>query len=98
MFDREEALKKLRRDEAAKLEKERRLVRPIKIPEPPRVKYEPGVYEEDIHPPGEHWVVILMPDGKVGTVKFPDELWDDDVIPNLWRRFDAKVKRRLKVI
>lgn len=61
-------------------------------------KYEPGVYEEEIHPPGEHWVVILLPSGKVGTVKFPDELWDDDVIPNLWRRFDAKTKRRLRVI
>lgn len=60
--------------------------------------YEPGVYEEDIHPPGEHWVAILMPSGKVGTVKFPDELWDDDVIPNLWRRFDAKTKKRLRVI
>lgn len=74
---------------------QRLLERSIVLPPP---KYEPGVYEEEIHPPGEHWVVILMPDGKVGTVKFPDALWDDDVIPNLWRRFDAKTKRRLRAI
>lgn len=61
-------------------------------------KYEPGVYEEEIHAPGEHWVTILLPSGAVGTVRFPDELWDDSVIPNLWKRFDAKTKRRLRAI
>lgn len=81
--------------QAHRMAEQRRLERRIVLP-PPR--YEPGVYEEEIHPPGEHWVAILMPSGKVGTVKFPDELWDDSVIPNLWKRFDAKTKRHLKAI
>jgi hypothetical protein len=58
----------------------------------------PGVYREEIHPPGEHWIKILMPDGKVGTVRFPDELWDERVIPDLWELFDAKVPAKLKIV
>lgn len=89
-----------REDQERHLRIERALDKPFVSTriKPPSPKYEPGVYEEEIHPPGEHWVAILMPDGKVGTVKFPDELWDDDVIPNLWRRFDAKTKKRLRAI
>jgi hypothetical protein len=60
--------------------------------------YDPGVYEEEIHPPGEHWVTILMPDGQVGTVRFPDALWDDHVIPHLWKRFHAKTRVKIKII
>lgn len=63
-----------------------------------RATYEPGVYEDDIHPPGEHWVTILLPSGEIGTVHFPDALWDENVIPHLWKRFHAKTKRRLKII
>lgn len=77
------------------LAEQRRLERSIVLPP---AKYEPGVYEEEIHPPGEHWVVILLPSGKVGTVKFPDELWDENVIPHLWKRFDAKTKPKLRAI
>jgi hypothetical protein len=80
---------------ARRLAEQHRTEPAVVLPPP---KYDPGVYEEDIHPPGEHWVVILMPSGRVGTVKFPDELWDDAVIPNLWKRFDAKTKRRLRAI
>lgn len=39
-------------------------------------------------------MTILLPSGKVGIVHFPDELWDDDVIPNLWKRFDEKTRQR----
>jgi hypothetical protein len=94
-WERDEARKKRQRGEAARLTLERLRERIVTLPPP---NYEPGVYEEEIHPPGEHWVAILMPSGKVGTVKFPDELWDENVIPNLWKRFDAKTKRRLRVI
>ena len=56
-----------------------------------------GVYEEEIHPEGEHWVKILMPSGRVGVVKLPDELWDDEVIPSLWRRYYQKTRPRLEI-
>lgn len=95
MFDREEALKQLRRDEVAKLERERNLVRPMTMP---ALAPQPGVYEEEIHPPGEHWVKILTPSGRVGIVHFPDELWDDSVMPNLWKRYRAKTDRKLKIV
>lgn len=49
-----------------------------------------GVFEDRIHPPGERWVTIVMPSGSVGQVHFPDELWDDDVLPNLRKRYAAR--------
>lgn len=78
-----------------RLEEKRRLERDVRMPKP---QYDPGVYEDDIHPPGEHWVTILLPSGKIGTVHFPDELWDDRVIAHLWKRFHAKTKAKLKII
>lgn len=93
--DKQEWLKHLRRHEAAKLERERLRNQVVKMPPLPP---EPGVYEDEIHPPGEHWYKILMPSGNVGTVRLPDELWDESLMPNLVRRFEAKTRRHLKVI
>lgn len=95
-WEREERLRRIRRNEPARLERERRLNAPL--PVIPALPPEPGVYEEEVHPPGEHWYKIVMPNGKVGTVHFPDELWDDALLLNLVRRFEAKTRRRLKVI
>jgi hypothetical protein len=67
----------------------------VKIPSLPPA---PGVYEEDIHPPGEHWYTILMPSGNIGTVRLPDELWDEAVVSNLWKRYEAKARNRLKIV
>jgi hypothetical protein len=58
----------------------------------------PGVYEDEIHPPGEHWYKILMPSGRIGTVHLPDELWDKDVVDELWRRFDKKAQKGLSIV
>lgn len=96
MWEREEALKKLRRNEDLRLREARLLNRPtIEIPPLPP---EPGVYEEEIHPPGEHWYKIVMPSGRVGIVHFPDELWDEQLFPNLQRRFEAKTRKRMQII
>lgn len=48
-----------------------------------------GVYEERIVPPGERWFKVVMSDGKIGRVQFPDELVDANFEENLWRRLDA---------
>lgn len=95
MFEEQERLKLLRHNEAEKLAYERMLDRKVTLPSLPP---EPGVYEDEICPPGEHWYKILMPSGKVGTVRLPDELWDESLLPNLVRRYEAKTRRRLKVI
>lgn len=95
LCERMEQLRLLRHSEAEKLAYERFLDRKVTLPPLPP---EPGVYEDEIHPPGEHWYKILMPSGKVGTVRVPDELWDESLLPNLVRRFEAKTRRHLKVI
>jgi hypothetical protein len=65
---------------------------------PPQPKGpKPGVYEDEIHPPGEHWYKILTPSGAVGTMHLPDELWDRDVVGSLRKLFDRKAQT-LKVI
>lgn len=94
-WEKEEARRKAARDAIAKLVQDTLLERTVKIPPLP---LPPGVYEDEIHPLGEHWYKILMPNGKVGTVRVPDELWDESLLLNLVRRFEAKTKRRLKVI
>jgi hypothetical protein len=58
----------------------------------------PGVYEEEIHPPGEQWYKIVMPSGAVGIVHVPDEFWDEDVLLDLQIRFERKTRRRLAII
>ena len=58
----------------------------------------PGVYEEEIHPPGEHWYKIVMPSGKIGTLHLPDELWDEDVVESLWKRFEKKSQKGLSIV
>lgn len=95
-WERQEALKRLRRNEAAKLERQRGLNAPL--PVIPSLPPEPGVYEEEIHPPGEHWYKIVMPSGSVSIVHFADELWDESVFRNLERRFEAKARKRIKII
>lgn len=95
MFEEQERLKLLRHNEAEKLAYERMLDRKVTLPPPPP---DPGVYEDDIHPPGEHWVTILLPSGKVGSVHFPEELWDENVIPHLWKRYHAKTRAKLKIV
>lgn len=58
-----------------------------------------GVYEEEVAPPGEHWYKIVLSSGKVGIVHLPDELVDEDLAENLWKRLDAKdPQRHLKAI
>jgi hypothetical protein len=59
---------------------------------------EPGVYECEFHPPGEHWYQILLPSGKVGTVNVPDEFWDVDFCARLWRQFYRRVQPRLAIV
>lgn len=95
-WEKDEARKKLERAGIARLAESRRLN--ALLPMIPALPPEPGVYEEEIHPPGEHWYKIVMPSGAVGVVHFPDELWDEALFPNLQRRFEAKTKRRLQVI
>lgn len=95
--EREDRLIQLRIDgitgaDARRLEEERWLNRDVKLPP------DPGVYQEDIAPPGEQWFKIVMPSGRVGIVHFPDELCDMALLPNLWRRFHAKTRRALKII
>lgn len=93
-----EQLRLLRHNEAEKLAYERFLDRKVTLPPTPPPPPEPGVYEDDIHPPGEHWVTILLPSGDVGSVHFPDELWDENVIPHLWKRYHAKTRAKLKIV
>lgn len=94
-WEEREARRKRARNEAARLTDERLRERVITVPDLPP---EPGVYEEEIHPPGEHWYKIVMPSGSVSIVHFADELWDESVFPNLQRRFEAKARKRFKVI
>lgn len=89
-------LRKLRRDEGAKLERGRRLSAPL--PVIPALPPEPGVYEDEIHPPGERWFKIVMPSGNVGIVHFPEELCDEALVGNLWKRYWSKSRRKLKII
>lgn len=96
MYEREQRLRRLRRTEVDRLDEQRRLNAPL--PTIPDLPPSPGVYEEEIHPPGEHWYKIVMPSGSVSIVHFVDELWDETVFPNLQRRFEAKARRRFKVI
>jgi hypothetical protein len=56
-------------------------------PPPPSLR---GVYVEDIPAPGETWYKIVLSNGKVGTVHFPNELVDGGLYANLCRRLDAK--------
>ncbi len=71
--------------------------RPKKGVEETGAKPEAGVYEEEIHPPGEHWYKIVMPSGNVGIVHFPDELCDEEVVRTLWKRFFKK-SSNLKIV
>ena len=57
---------------------------------PPPNTDERGVYEEDMVPPGERWFKVRMSNGKLGRVQFPEELCDEALIENLWRRLDVK--------
>lgn len=91
----QERLRLLRHNEAEKLAYERMLDRKVSVPALPP---SPGVYEDEIAPSGEHWYKVVMPSGKIGTVHFPDDLWDESVLPNLWRRFEAKTRKRLKIV
>lgn len=72
--------------------------KPSQNPSGSPISHTAGVYEEEIHPPGEHWVKILMPSGNVGVIKYPDELWDDTVMPDLWRRYKEKTQLRLRIV
>jgi hypothetical protein len=64
---------------------------------PPRQNDEPGIYESQIHAPGEHWYTILMPSGAAGIVHVPDEFWDEDFCARLWKQFFRRA-RSLRVI
>lgn len=59
-----------------------------------------GVYEEEIHPAGEHWYKVVTSLGHVAIIHLPDELWDPSMADNLRRRLDAKdpVQTKLKAI
>lgn len=66
----------------------------------PSVGIKRGVYEEEIHPPGEHWYKVVTSLGHIAIVHLPDELWDQNTADNLRRRLDAKdpVQPNLKAI
>lgn len=57
---------------------------------PPPNTDERGVYEEDMVSAGERWFKVRMSNGKLGRVQFPEELCDEAMVENLWRRLDAK--------
>lgn len=96
LWENEERRKKALRTEADRLGVRRLIEKPT--PTLPPLPPAPGVYREDIAPPGEQWFKIVMPSGAVGTVHFPDELCDEALQANLWKRFWAKSKRKLKII
>ena len=59
-----------------------------------------GVYEEEIAPPGEHWYKVVLSSGKVGSVHFPDELVDAQLVGRLRTHLDVQdpVRAKLKAI
>lgn len=95
-WEEREARRRRARLEADRVRVQRMIDRPT--PTLPPLPTAPGVYREEIAPPGEQWFKIVMPSGTVGIVHFPDELCDSGLQANLWKRFWAKSKRRLKII
>lgn len=58
-----------------------------------------GVYVEATCPAGERWYKLVTSTGRVGLVHLPEELCDETLEENLWRRLDAKdPERNLKIV